>query len=82
MTGQTRKLSAIEAVMNVLIGYGIAIVAQLLIFPRFGGHFSLSDNLQIGALFTVVSLLRSYCLRRMFNWISTKELYDNRIFQR
>jgi hypothetical protein len=56
--------------MNVLIGYGIAIVAQLLIFPRFGGHFSPSDSLQIGALFTVVSLLRSYWLERLFNWWS------------
>jgi hypothetical protein len=72
MTGQTRTQSAIESVMNVLIGYGIAIMAQLMIFPRFGGHFSFSDNLQIGAIFTVVSLIRSYMLRRFFNWMSIR----------
>lgn len=69
MKGQTRKHSLIESLLNILIGYGIAIMAQVIIFPLFGGHFTLQDNLKIGALFTVVSLVRSYCLRRLFNWI-------------
>ncbi len=65
---QTRKRSALEAVMNVLIGYGIAVMAQIAIFPIFGIHVPISSNLAIGALFTIVSLVRSYCLRRLFNW--------------
>lgn len=72
MTGQTRKHSALEAVLNVLIGYGIAIAAQLVIFPLFGGHFTFGENLKIGALFTVVSLVRSYLLRRLFNRIMVR----------
>lgn len=67
MTSQPRAHSAIEAVANVLIGYGVAVVAQLLIFPLFGIHVAMSANLMIGVVFTGVSLCRSYILRRVFN---------------
>lgn len=64
---QSRRGSLIEAVANVVIGYGIAVGAQVAIFPLFGIHLPLADNLLIGVLFTVVSLVRSYFLRRLFN---------------
>jgi hypothetical protein len=64
---QTRAQSAIESVANVLVGYGVALASQLVIFPRFGIEVPLSTNLWIGAWFTAVSLVRSYVLRRWFN---------------
>ncbi|MDD2721632.1 MAG: hypothetical protein PHH47_10035 [Gallionella sp.] len=64
---QTRKHSLLESLVNVALGYGIALAAQLTIFPMFGIHISFQDNLLIGALFTVVSIVRSYALRRLFN---------------
>lgn len=74
MIGQSKRDSALESILNILIGYGIALLAQWAIFPLFGMRPSLRDNLQIGALFTVVSLVRSYCLRRIFNlWHVCKE---------
>lgn len=63
---QTRRGSAGEAVANVAIGYGIAVAAQVVIFPWFGVHLPLQQNMAIGALFTVVSLVRSYAIRRFF----------------
>jgi len=63
---QSRLGSAAESVANVAIGYVVAISAQMLIFPLFGVRLPLHDNLLIGALFTVVSLVRSYLLRRVF----------------
>ena len=69
MTGQSRRMSAIEAIANVAVGYGVAVLAQLAIFPLFGIAVSLGDNLAIGAAFTVVSLARSYAVRRLFNAI-------------
>ena len=63
---QTRTRSAIESATNVAIGYGVALASQLVIFPAFGIHVPLSDNLAIGAWFTVVSLVRSYTVRRWF----------------
>ena len=64
---QSRVASIAESVMNVLIGYGVALASQLVIFPMFGIHLPLSDNLAIGAWFTLISLVRSYAIRRWFN---------------
>jgi len=64
---QTRAMSAVESVANVAIGYGVAVASQIVIFPLFGVHLPLSDNLLIGAWFTVISLARSYVVRRVFN---------------
>ena len=64
---QSRKHSMIEAVVNVFIGYWVAVAATQLILPMFGIPVRFDQNLAISGLFTVVSLIRSYCLRRLFN---------------
>lgn len=64
--GQSRLMSLVEAITNVAIGYALAVVTQVLIFPLFGLHTTLEQNLKMGAVFTGVSLLRSYVLRRLF----------------
>ena len=65
---QTPKQSFIEAVMNVLVGYGIAVTSQIIIFPWYGVSLPLGDNLLIGVWFTIISLVRSYLIRRFYNW--------------
>lgn len=67
---QSRRASLVESVTNILIGYVVAVSAQAAIFPLFGVYVSVSDNMLIGAMFTVISLVRSYCLRRIFNKLS------------
>lgn len=67
MSGQSHRHSVLESVVNVCVGYGVAVGAQYVIFPLFDIHATHSDHLMIGAFFTVVSLVRSYCLRRVFN---------------
>lgn len=64
---QTRLSSLAEAVMNILIGFGVAIASQLLVFPLFGIDIPFSSNLGISAWFTGISLARSYVIRRWFN---------------
>lgn len=68
---QTRRGSLIESIANVVIGYWIAVAAQLVIFPLFGVRASMAQNLGIGLAFTAVSLVRSYALRRLFNRLRT-----------
>jgi len=63
---QSRTMSLIEAITNVVVGYGIAVLTQVLAFPAFGLHATLRQNLQLAALFSVVSVLRSFVLRRAF----------------
>ncbi len=50
----------------MIVGYGVAVVTQILIFPVFGLHTTLAQNLKMGAVFTVVSIARSFALRRVF----------------
>ncbi len=64
---QPRWLSLVEAVTNIVVGYCLAVLTQVLAFPMFGVSVSLGENLGIGAVFTVVSLVRSFVLRRAFN---------------
>ena len=63
---QSRWMSFAEAVVNVVVGYGVAVVTQMLVFPLFGMRASVSDNLLIGVIFTMVSMVRSFTLRRVF----------------
>jgi hypothetical protein len=63
---QSRVMSLVEAIANVVVGYVVAVVTQLLVFPMFGLATTFEQNLAIGGIFTTVSLARSYVLRRMF----------------
>lgn len=65
--GQSRRHSWIEAWANIAIGFAINYFANLLIFPLFGFHISLLANLWMGVIYTGISLIRSYFLRRYFN---------------
>ena len=66
---QTRIMSLIEAVANVLVGYGVAVVAQILVFPVFGLQTTLVQNLKMGGVFALISMSRSFLLRRLFEAI-------------
>ena len=63
---QSRLMSLVEAVANVAVGYGVAVATQIAVFPLFGLAVSLGDNLAIGGVFTAISLIRGYALRRLF----------------
>ena len=64
---QTRLESLAEVCLSTAIGYAFAILAQLAIFPVFGISVTVAENFAIAALFTVVSVLRGYVVRRWFN---------------
>ena len=67
LNGQSRLQSFIESLCNVVIGYIVALTTQMVVFPWFGITVSLDKNVAIGLIFTVVSIIRSYLLRRLFN---------------
>jgi cobalamin biosynthesis protein CobD/CbiB len=62
-------MSLVESLANVVVGYGVAVVTQILIFPVFGLHTTLGQNLAMGLAFTGVSVIRSFALRRLFEAI-------------
>jgi hypothetical protein len=67
---QTKTHSAIESAVNILIGYLVALASQIAIFPLFDIHVALRENMLIGFWFTIISLVRSYILRRIFNKVT------------
>lgn len=65
---QTKKGSWAEAWANIAVGFAVNFTANMTILPLFGfTNLTWHSNLIIGALYTVISLIRSYVLRRWFN---------------
>lgn len=70
---QSRWLSLIEAWTNTLVGYILNIVGHLMLLPLFGATLSVASNMQVSLVMVVLSVLRSYCLRRIFNKIRPEQ---------
>jgi hypothetical protein len=73
---QSRSMSFAEAATNVAVGLAFAFVVQIAIFPMFGIVVAITDNLMIAAIFTVVSLVRSFTLRRLFEAVRISGLVN------
>jgi len=69
---QSRKHSLLEALLNTASGFLTSLLTQWLVFPWFNLHPSLQENLALTAIFTIVSIARSYAWRRVFNHLQTK----------
>ena len=65
---QSRMMSLVEALANVVVGR-IGVALQIVLFPVFGFTVSIRQNLIIGLVFTAVSIVRSYALRRIFEML-------------
>lgn len=70
---QSKRGSAVEAFINIAVGLIVSVIANHLIFPLFGFVPSLGQNVAITAIYTGISFVRSYCLRRAFNWWGSRE---------
>ena len=70
---QSRLMSLVESLANVLVGYVVAVVTQMAVFPLFGLAVTVTENLLIGLIFTAVSIVRSYALRRGFEALRVRQ---------
>lgn len=69
---QSRAMSLVESITNVVVGYVLAIATQVVVFPWFGIGTGLIEHLTIGLAFVGVSLVRGYVLRRLFEAIRVR----------
>ena len=69
---QSRWMSLVESVSNIAVGYCLAVLTQVLLFPLFGLSISLGENFGIAAVYTLIYLIRSFVLRRLFNAFAMK----------
>lgn len=72
MSQQRKRTSMVEAIVNTVTGWFIALGCQVAIFPLFGINIPLSSSAEIGLIFVGVSTLRSYGLRRLFEWLRVR----------
>tara|TARA_R110000765_G_scaffold288669_1_gene384882 strand:- start:382 stop:609 length:228 start_codon:yes stop_codon:yes gene_type:complete len=64
---QSKKASLIEALINVTVGYLVAVLANYIVLPMFGYMVNIADSFYIGIVFMIIGIIRSYLLRRLFN---------------
>ena len=65
---QSIKRSWAESWSNIAIGFAINYLANILILPLFGfKSLTWKTNIYLGIIYTGISLLRSFCIRRWFN---------------
>ena len=64
---QSKKQSLIESLTSVGIGWLIGVILNMLVLPLFDYDVSLTDGVLISIIFTAVSVIRSYIIRRWFN---------------
>lgn len=69
---QTRRMSLIETVSGVAVGFTVSVLASLVVYPAFGHAFTLRQNVGITLIFTALSIARGYLVRRFFNWLQWK----------
>lgn len=67
---QSKKGSLAEVVIGTFIGFVVSLASQRIIFPMYGMTPTWSVDIQIVLWFTVVSIIRGYVLRRVFERIS------------
>ena len=65
---QTKRMALAEAVVNVVVGMGLSLAAQVVLFMAMGVPLSLGQNGVLVLVMTALSLGRSYCLRIFFGW--------------
>jgi len=78
---QTKKGSLLEACTNTAIGYSISFVLNYFMHWFYDIEISTAQNLGMGAVFTVVSVVRSYVVRRMYNhfgWFQNKKIKEKK----
>lgn len=71
---QSKRESMIETLTNVGIGWFISFIANMLVLPLFGYNINLTDGVLISIIFTIISIVRGYLIRRFFN--SKERKYD------
>ena len=57
----------IETLTSVFVGWIIGVILNILVLPLFDYNITVIDSLWVSLIFTVVSVIRGYVIRRFFN---------------
>jgi len=65
---QSKRASLVESVVSTSIGFVVSMGILEGVNQIWGLRLNLTDNVAITSIFTAASVLRSYLVRRLFNW--------------
>jgi len=68
---QTKKHSALESFTNIIVGLITSFVIQLFLYPLLNIPVTINQNIIITFVFFIVSFVRGYVIRRIFNKLNT-----------
>lgn len=64
---QSMKMSFVESMVSTAIGFATSFAGNVIIFHVMDKHISNTENFWVTVFFTVLSLTRSFLVRRWFN---------------
>jgi hypothetical protein len=70
--GQSHRASAVEAGVNIVVGFAVSVGITAVLLPAFGHQVTMAQNVAMTSVFTVASFARAYGLRRLFNWLQCR----------
>lgn len=65
--GQSPRSSVAEAWMNIVIGFSINFMVNMALLPLVNASFTAGENFMLGWIYTAVSIVRQYAIRRWWN---------------
>jgi hypothetical protein len=65
--GQSPRSAIAEAWLNIAVGFSINWLANFVLLPLVGAHFTAGQNSALGWIYTAVSIVRTYAIRRWMN---------------
>jgi len=69
---QSKIQSFYESLLNIFIGWVVSVISSAIIFPMLGVDLPLEANLKASVFFTIISIVRTYFVRRFFNRLHRK----------
>lgn len=72
--GQSRKMSAVETTISVVVGYVLTVLIQYLVYPLFGISVPAREAFAISALIVLIAFVKNFTVRRVFNLLHVKSL--------
>lgn len=72
---QTKKQSLVEAVIGTLIAFTLSTVIQPVVLGTYACTINYVASMEIALIFTFISFVRNYIVRRCFNWLHVRGIW-------
>lgn len=69
---QSKRASFYESLFNTFSGFLLSLIVGYFLYPLFGMPQSLNSSFWITVIFTIISVIRNYGSRRLFNYLHVK----------